>query len=458
MQVTTPRGTTESRTSFALTTGAVAFPRTAPPGGRIAITGSGMPPSGTFDVEFDGRMIKTGVANGLGGFQLTGVRVPLDATSGVHSIELVTAAGGALSINFLIQADWPMERDTANGLGVNPDEQSLNTSNVPGLKQKWSIIAASPVGLSPPVVVGGQLYDGASNGRLYSINTTTSQGWSVQPGNQIGGSPAVVGGSVYLGDGFSLYALDASNGATKWHVDTSGTVSCSPVVSNGVVYFSGWNGTGHALWAVNATTGSVKWSTQLDTGGGVIGSPVVDATNVYVGDDTGTVYAVNRTTGMVTWHKVPGGRIEGTPAVSNGTVYFVTLGGGGEFVRSYDTAAGAKNWAVNASDYAAYSSPAVHAGKVFVVTGKGVTALKVADGTVAWSYGVFESLDDTAPAVANGVVYAVVAGKPVALAEASGSQLWTTAGSYTGPVSSPIVADGHVFVGDHDGTIHAFGL
>jgi outer membrane protein assembly factor BamB len=458
--VTTPGGSTESRTAFALSTGASAFPKTAPPGGLITITGSGMPAGGPFDVEIDGRILRSAIANAAGGFQLTGVQIPFDETLGNHLIDLVTQTGFGINFPILLQGDWPQDRSEPSGIGTNALELTLGTGNVAGLKQKWSIIASAPVGLSPPVVVGNVLTAGAGDGRVYSINTITSKGWSVKPGNQINGSPAVVGGIIYIGDGFSMDALDAQTGATIWHVDTSGTVGSSPAVGNGVVYFTGWNGTGNAVWALNAKTGAVKWSTQLDTGGsspGLIGSPAVDANNVYVGDDTGAVYALDRTTGNVAWSKAPGGRIEGTPAVSGGTVWFSTLGNAGVWVRSYDTATGAKNWAVIASAFGAYSSPAFHAGKVFAVTGNGVVALHASDGTVAWSYGSSASLDDTAPAVANGVVYAVVGGEMVALNENTGAQLFTTTGSYTGPISSPVVADGRVFFGDHDGVIHAFG-
>jgi eukaryotic-like serine/threonine-protein kinase len=196
---------------------------------------------------------------------------------------------------------------------------------------------------------------------------------------------------------------------------------------------------------------------QSDTTNSV-GSPAVDANNVYVGDDDGHVYAIDRSSGTIVWHKAPGGYIEGTPAVSGGSVWFVTLDSGGEWVRSFDTTTGAKNWAVVPNGFAAYSSPAYDSGKVFVVTGKGVTALNAASGASVWSYPVFESLDDTAPAVANGVVYAVVAGTPVAINEASGAGLWSASSSYPGPVSSPAVADGRVYFGTQDDMIHAFGL
>ncbi len=459
VEVHTPGGTTEGSTPFTLTQGVVAFPRTAPPGGRFAITGSGLPPNATFDVEFDGRRIGSGVASSVGGFQLNGLRVPLDATLTLHDLLVLTATGAGIQFPYLVQGDWPMERESSNGTGDQPIEYGLNTSNVPGLKQKWSFVTSAPVGLSPPVVVGNVLTTGATDGRVYSIDTVTNKGWSVQPAGQIIGSPAVANGTIYIGDGFSLFALDAATGATKWHVDTYGTVACSPVVDGNTVYFSGWNGTAHAVWAVNAKTGAVKWSTPLqsDTTNSV-GSPAVDANNVYVGDDDGHVYAIDRSSGTIVWHKAPGGYIEGTPAVSGGSVWFVTLGSGGEWVRSFDTTAGAKNWAVVADVYAAYSSPAYDSGKLFVVTGKGVVALNAASGASAWTYPVFESLDDTAPAVANGVVYAVVEGTPVAINEASGAGLWSASSSYPGPVSSPVVADGRVYFGTQDNMIHAFGL
>ena len=45
----------------------------------------------------------------------------------------------------------------------------------------------------------------------------------------------------------------------KWIATTTGDVSGTPAVSNGVVYFGDFGGT---LWAINAATGATIWSDE----------------------------------------------------------------------------------------------------------------------------------------------------------------------------------------------------
>jgi outer membrane protein assembly factor BamB len=127
-------------------------------------------------------------------------------------------------------------------------------------------------------------------------------------------------------------------------------------VANGVVYVGSYDG---GIYALNASSGFVTW--DYAAGGGVASSPAVASGVVYVGSGDGRVYALDASDGNVRWDYATGGDVASSPAVADGVV----------FVGSYD----GKVYAVNASD-----------------------------GGLVWSYATGEMVLSS-PAVANGMVY-----------------------------------------------------
>ena len=72
----------------------------------------------------------------------------------------------------------------------------------------------------------------------------------------------------------------------KWVATTTGDVSATPAVVNGVVYFGDFGG---MLWALDAETGDVIWSRIVSDYTGIAGdiartSPSVAGNTLVVGD------------------------------------------------------------------------------------------------------------------------------------------------------------------------------
>ena len=114
-----------------------------------------------------------------------------------------------------------------------------------------------------------------------AINTTTAptlrQKWSAKVSTTSASSPAVATSSVlhkavvYAGANNYFDAYPAGGGAAIWSYKlTAGTVVASPAVYQGVVYFGSTSGT---LYALNASTGALVCS--FYTGGSILASPVV---------------------------------------------------------------------------------------------------------------------------------------------------------------------------------------
>lgn len=173
---------------------------------------------------------------------------------------------------------------------------------------------------------------------------------------------------------------------------------------------------GHGRFvAMSMKTGRVVWSRSIPAGSET--SPLVVGSNVYIGDQGGTVYSFKTANGHLNWTFHGSGAIKGGLAYSRGNVYFDDYA---SRVYSLIAATGHERWASSAGAGTFYSTPAVAFGRVY------------AGNT-------------------NGHIYA--------FSQSSGQELWSAAtGSYV--YSSPAVANikglgQTVFSGSYDGNFYA---
>jgi polyvinyl alcohol dehydrogenase (cytochrome) len=130
----------------------------------------------------------------------------------------------------------------------------------------------------------------------------------------------------------------------KWVFTTHGSVSATPAVWQGSVYFPDYAG---YFYAVSSSTGVLQWSTQVSTWTGVPNDyarddPAISGDTLVLGDQAGgitaswtqaggltgpgaRVIAVNRLTGALIWSTLvesfPAAFITGSPVIHNGVVY-----------------------------------------------------------------------------------------------------------------------------------------
>ena len=313
---------------------------------------------------------------------------------------------------------------------------------------------------SSPVVDGGVVYVGSEDHKLYAFDAAGITGcsgtpktctpiWSsVATGGVMDSSPTVVGGVVYVGDNDGkLYAFAvgcASGGGTcspLWTGATVGFIAKAPAVANGKVYVGSSDGKLYAFDAAGVTGCSgvpiaclPLWTGA--TGGSIWSSPAVDGGVVYVGDNDHKLYAFDAagvtgcggapTTCSPLWTGATGSSIQSSPAVANGVVY----------VGSDDGKLQA--FAVGCASGGGTCSPL---------------------WTATTGAGVYSS-----PAIANGLVYVGSEdGKLYAYAVgcanggATCAPIWT--GNTGGAVwSSPAISNGVVYVGASDSKVYAFGV
>jgi len=133
-------------------------------------------------------------------------------------------------------------------------------------------------------------------------------------------------------------AINTSNVSSltvKWSFTTGASVSATPTVADGQVYFPDWAGN---LYALNAQTGQPIWKTQISSYTGIPNdisrtSPAIYNNELIFGDDLSEsgphdgarLIAVDRTTGNLIWMTQidthPAAIVTGSAVVYNGAVY-----------------------------------------------------------------------------------------------------------------------------------------
>ena len=126
---------------------------------------------------------------------------------------------------------------------------------------------------------------------LYAFDLQTGKRlWRAgKPAPWVVTSPVVWGGRIYYGssDGHYVEAVDPDSGKRVWLVRTPDNVIASPVLADSILYVADMSGN---LFALDAATGAERWRTSL--GARVFSTPVPTDGALYLGADDGAVYAI----------------------------------------------------------------------------------------------------------------------------------------------------------------------
>jgi outer membrane protein assembly factor BamB len=234
-----------------------------------------------------------------------------------------------------------------------------------------------------------------------------------------------------------------------WSTALDNQIRTSVTISGNNAYVGSFSGT---IYALEASTGARIWS--FTTGGAVWSSPAAANGMVYVGSNDFTVYALNAASGDKIWNFTTGGGVFSSPTVVDNIVY---VGSTDNNVYALDTNSGAKIWNFTTNGQIRDSLAAVN-GVVYAGSQDGnIYALNAASGTLLWSSptGDGDTFTNSSPAVVNGVVYVGSTDNNLyAFKTSDGSKVWSF--PTTDKVSSsPAVFNGVVYFGSEDGNIYA---
>ena len=200
-----------------------------------------------------------------------------------------------------------------------------------------------------------------------------------------------------------------------WYTSTGSPVESSPAIANGIAYVGNDAGT---LSAIQTSNGAPAWTYNTPSGAPIHSSPAVDGSLVLFGSNDGTLYEVSTATGTLFGSLGIGGKLT-SPAAANGTAYISSDSG-------------------------------VVAAIVESVKGSPLLLWSVSLGTPIHSSVAFDNQSSGTP-----VIVGDDSGKVTALNGTTGAVLWTakTGGAVT---ASPSVSGGIVYVGSGDGRVYAF--
>lgn len=234
---------------------------------------------------------------------------------------------------------------------------------------------------------------------------------------------------------------------TVWTFDTGGAVQSSPVIAGGTLFIGSDSG---RLFALSPSTGRELWNRSFGEFATVQSTPAVAGDTLYVGclNFSGSgLFALNATDGSVLWSVPDDTGIVASPAVSDGVVYWASQNGS---VLAANATTGEVLWRSDAGGEL-WSSPALDENCLYVgtVTGRFLSLWRD-DGTERWNltYGEGWTAYST-PAVAGGTVlaglanYGEGAGEILALNATTGAVAWRH--SSEGMYSTPAVTDEAVF-------------
>ncbi len=234
---------------------------------------------------------------------------------------------------------------------------------------------------SAPAVAGGIVYFGADRG-LFAVDAASGEPrWSLELPFRVG-SPVVANGIVYVG---SVQAFDARRGWRRLRFRTYGLVASSVAVADTTVYAVTTAGRAVAidgrarsaplehrvkqytiqLWAMGLwprprpQSGS-RWALRLDQGGAYT-SPVVAHDTMYLAGERGLV-ALDLAARELLWTFPAGSAFRSSPALSGDTLY---LGNNDGSVYAVDAATGTERWRVRTGGQVT-GSPAVVDGVLYV--------------------------------------------------------------------------------------------
>jgi len=183
-----------------------------------------------------------------------------------------------------VYADLAVENETVY---VSTADGKLVALNASTGDEVWRFDANTDVGHSSPLVANGTVYFSADE--LYALDAEAgTERWSAAEVSSDGSSPAHDNGTVYAGSGGGIvYALNASNGATEWTVDTNSSVKAKPaIVGDGSRVMVG---TLDDVYLFEADGSQVA----NDRFGSVRAQPTVSGDVAYVGTRAGTVVALS---------------------------------------------------------------------------------------------------------------------------------------------------------------------
>ena len=201
-------------------------------------------------------------------------------------------------------------------------------------------------------------------------------------------------------------------------------------------------------YAVNEEYANVHEVWQRQLAGGVYSTPAMLGDKLFVGDDVGTFYALDATSGAILWQYATGMRILSTPAIADGKVVF---GSTNCNVYCLDVETGRVHWCFETSK-AVMGCPVIHEGLVYISGSDNcMRALSLSDGKEVWCFDGLKGYSTSKPLVyGDNLYFGVWDCNMYALNLKTGKPAWiwnngTSNDKYSPAAVWPVATDGRIY-------------
>lgn len=265
--------------------------------------------------------------------------VPSD-DGALHAVDVATG-----------QERWSAATGTAgSGAGLAVVGDSLFTVGADGRLRSFDAASGAPrwtsataaVDPSQLTVAAETAFVGSGSGELVAFSLVDgAERWRtlVSQSGRVN-TPASDGTSVYAGSfGGGYVAIEAATGTVRWRVDTGAAETATAVVADGIAYIGGAETETGKLFAIDADSGQPRWTVDEP-----LFAPTVAGGVAYTSDHTGTVAAIDTTTGEFVWRIELQGATR--PSAMSGTTLFVPIDGERR-IYALDTATGGVLWSLD---------------------------------------------------------------------------------------------------------------
>jgi len=334
------------------------------------------------------------------------------------------------------QTDWP----TFHGDLARTGFSASKAPSKPNVLWKWVIGDFIKIGYDEsfdenwPIIAGNNAFFAAGNIFAFELKTGKLVWRYSDEGNFYPRGLAAGDGKLFVSvntdddyessnfnfpPGF-IYALDEKTGNFLWKYQTQKGIPYSlPLFADGKVFVGDNSGN---VYAIGAANGGLIWKKYLEGAAVIHSSPAYDDGIIFIGteDSIGAsskpshLYALDAETGEVIWKfaiDVVGGKlnlVHSTPAILDDIVYFGAENGYFYALNSKDGSLVWKQKIASGSGeiIGTSAAAALGYGKVFIGTFEGkFLALDQADGKTVWEYTFGKTEADSSPVVADGKVY-----------------------------------------------------
>ena len=424
----------------------------------------------------------------------------------------------------------------------NGQETVINPTSAPNLKLHWSYQAGGYISTNyitdQPVEANGLIYWGSWDGNEHATDLNGKQVWQQGLGytysqqcNSLTGiastatvASVMINGKltsiVFVGGGNgNFYALNAANGSIVWQTllgqPPSNFIWTSPAVYNGHVYigissFGDCPLTPGKLFELNASTGAFQRTFNVVppgcTGGGIWGSPTIDASTGLLYVATGNGDTCSSGTPLAdallalhmpslslagSWQVPASQQVLGDDYGSTPTLFRATIGGtayrmvgivnanGTYYAFSRAAISSGPLWSIQIAGIGGRCgpicgdgsiSPSAWDGKNLYVAGgqatirgqscKGsLSALNPSTGAIKWQDCFNDGPVLGAVTVVPGVAVVGEGNKLVLVATSDGHSLYSYADTHSGSnfYGAATILNGVLYIGNFDGILYAFG-